>query len=45
MMHVIDVVLDYFSNLFRSHRYSPVEKIYPVFLFTTELSSKLKSIE
>jgi len=33
MMHVIDAVLKSFSNLFRSHRYSPVEKIYSVFLF------------
>jgi hypothetical protein len=38
MMHVIDVVLDSFSNLFRSHRYSPVEKLYSVFLFTAGLS-------
>jgi putative transposase len=38
MMHVIDVVLDYFSNLFRSHRYSPVEKIYSVILFIAGLS-------
>jgi transposase-like protein len=38
MMHVIDAVLDSFSNLFRSHRYSPIEKIYSVFLFTAGLS-------
>jgi transposase-like protein len=38
VIHVIDVVLDYFSNLFRSHRYSPLEKIYSVILFTAGLS-------
>jgi hypothetical protein len=38
MIHVIDVVLDYFSDLFRSHRYSPLEKIYSVILFTAGLS-------
>jgi hypothetical protein len=38
MMHVIDAVLDSFSNLFRSHRYSPVEKLYSVVLFTAGLS-------
>jgi hypothetical protein len=32
-MHVIDAVLDSFSNLFRSHRYPPVEKLYSVILF------------
>jgi hypothetical protein len=32
MMHLIDAVLDSFSNLFRSHRYSPLEKPYSVFL-------------
>jgi putative transposase len=37
-MHVIDVVLDSFSNLFRSHRYSPLEKPYSVFLFMAGLS-------
>jgi hypothetical protein len=37
-MHVIDVVLVSFSNLFRSHRYSPLEKIYSVFLFMAGLS-------
>jgi hypothetical protein len=35
MMHVIDAVLNSFSNLFRSHRYFPVEKLYSVFLFMT----------
>jgi hypothetical protein len=30
MMHVIDAVLGSFSNLFRSHRYSPVEKLHSV---------------
>jgi transposase-like protein len=38
MMHVIDAVLNSFSNLFRSHRYSPLEKLYSVILFTTGLS-------
>jgi transposase-like protein len=38
MMHVIDVALDSFSNLFRSHRYSPLEKLCSVFLFTAGLS-------
>jgi len=27
MMHVIDAVLDSFSDLFRSHRYSPLGKL------------------
>jgi transposase-like protein len=38
MMHIIDVLLDSFSNLFRSHRYSPLEKLYSVFLFIAGLS-------
>jgi len=38
MMYVIDVVLDYFSNLFRSHRYSPLEKLYSVVLFISGLN-------
>jgi transposase-like protein len=38
MMHVIDAVLDSFSNLFRSHRYSPLEKLCSVVLFTAGLS-------
>jgi putative transposase len=37
-MHGIDVVLNSFSNLFRSHRYSPFEKLYSVILFTAGLS-------
>jgi hypothetical protein len=37
-MHVTDAVLDSFYNLFRSHRYSPLEKIYSVVLFTAGLS-------
>jgi putative transposase len=37
-MHVIDAVLESFSNLFRSHRYPPVEKLYSVFLFIAGLS-------
>jgi hypothetical protein len=32
MIHVIDVELDPFSNLFQSHRYSPLEKLYSVIL-------------
>jgi hypothetical protein len=40
MMYVIDVVLDSFSNLFRSHNYPPLEKIHSVFLFTAGLSIK-----
>jgi hypothetical protein len=32
-MHVIDAVLESFSNLFRSHRNSPLEKLYFVILF------------
>ena len=38
MMHVIDAVLKSFSNLFQSHRYPPLEKIYSVFLFKARLS-------
>ena len=38
MVHVIDAVLDSFSNLLRSHRYPPLEKIYSVFLFMAGLS-------
>jgi hypothetical protein len=38
MIHVIDVVPDSFSILFRSHKYSPIEKIYSVALFITGLS-------
>jgi len=38
MMYVIDAVLDSFSNLFRSHRYSPLEKLYFVILFIAGLS-------
>jgi transposase-like protein len=38
MIHVIDAVLDSFSNLFQSHRYFPVEKLYSVFLFAAGLS-------
>jgi putative transposase len=37
-MHVIDAVLDSFSNLFQSHRYPPLEKIYSVILFIAGLS-------
>jgi putative transposase len=36
--HVIDAVLDSFSDLFRFHRYSPLEKLYSVFLFAAGLS-------
>jgi transposase-like protein len=38
MVHVIDAVLDSFSNIFRSHRYFPLEKIYSVFLSMAGLS-------
>jgi hypothetical protein len=38
VMHVIDAVLDSFADLFRSHRYSPLEKLYSVFLFIARLS-------
>jgi hypothetical protein len=31
IMHVIDAVPKSFSNLFRAHRYSPLEKLYSVF--------------
>jgi hypothetical protein len=37
-MHVIDAVLDSFSNLFRSHSHSPVEKLYSVVLFISGLN-------
>jgi hypothetical protein len=30
LVHVIDAVLKSFSNLFRSQRYSPLEKLYSV---------------
>ena len=45
MMHVIDAVLDPFSDLFRSHRYPPLEKLFSVFLFIAGLSLKLKCVE
>jgi transposase-like protein len=38
MMHVIDVLLDSFTRLFRHHRYSPLEKLYSVILFIAGLS-------
>jgi transposase-like protein len=38
MIHVIDVVLHSFSNLFRFHRYSPLEKLCSVILFIAGLS-------
>jgi hypothetical protein len=38
MMHVVDVVLNSFADLFRFHRYSPVEKLSPVVLFMVGLS-------
>jgi transposase-like protein len=38
MMHLINAVLDSFSNLFRSHRYPPAEKLFSVILFTAGLS-------
>jgi transposase-like protein len=39
-MHVIDVLLDSFTRLFRHHRYSPSEKLYSVILFIAGLSLK-----
>jgi hypothetical protein len=45
VMHVVDAVLDSFADLFRSHRYSPIEKLYSVILFTAGLSLKLKCVE
>jgi hypothetical protein len=36
-MHVIDVLLDSFTRLFRHHRYSPLEKLYSVILFIAGL--------
>jgi hypothetical protein len=38
VMYVIDVILDSFSNLFRSHRYSHFEKVYSVILSTAGLN-------
>jgi hypothetical protein len=38
MMHVIDVLLDSFTMLFRHHRYSPLEKLCSVILFIAGLS-------
>jgi hypothetical protein len=38
MMHVIDVLLDSFTRLFRHHRYSPLEKLYSVILFISGLN-------
>jgi transposase-like protein len=37
-IHVIDVLLDSFTRLFRHHRYSPLEKLYSVILFIAGLS-------
>ncbi len=42
VIYVIDVVLDSFSNLFRSHRYSPVEKLFSVFLSMASLPLLMK---
>jgi hypothetical protein len=36
--HIVDTVLDSLSNLFRSHRYSPLEKLYSVVLFISGLN-------
>jgi hypothetical protein len=36
--HIVDTVLDSFSNLFRSHGHSPVEKLYSVVLFISGLN-------
>jgi transposase-like protein len=41
-MHVIDVLLDSFTRLFRHHRYSPLEKLYSVILFISGLSLALE---
>jgi transposase-like protein len=38
MIHVIDAVVESFYNLFRSHRYPPLEKIHSVILFIAGLS-------
>jgi hypothetical protein len=38
MMHVIDAVLNSFADLFRFHRYPPLEKLYSVILFIAGLS-------
>jgi hypothetical protein len=38
VMHVVDVVLNSFSNLFRSHRYPPLEKLYSAILFMADLA-------
>jgi hypothetical protein len=43
MMHVIDALLDSFSNLFQSHRYPPLEKLYSVILFIAGLSLRAPS--
>ena len=43
-MHVIDVLLDSFTRLFRHHRYSPLEKLYSVILFIAGLSLALERL-
>jgi transposase-like protein len=40
-MHVIEAVLDSFADLFRSHRYSPAEKLYSFYLSSRDLSGRL----
>jgi len=40
VMHVIDAVLDSFSDLFRSHRYHPLEKLYSISLQGSVTCSK-----
>jgi len=40
MIHAIDAVLNSFSNLFQSHRYPPLEKLFSVILFIAGLSLK-----
>jgi hypothetical protein len=37
-MHVIDILLDSFTRLFRHHRCSPLEKLYSVILLISGLS-------
>jgi hypothetical protein len=44
MMHVIDVLLDSFTMLFRHHRYSPLVKLYSVILFIEGLSLALERL-
>jgi hypothetical protein len=38
--HIVDALQDSFSNLFRSHNHSPVEKLYSVVHFISRLNLK-----